>query len=722
MQIFCLFYFRYYHDASRILAQMIFRHYRMAVAYPRSHSVTCSPTPLLPSPAAQSLELRCVVAVVRHGDRTPKQKIKLQVFHPKFLDLFEKQGGIERVEVKLKTPNELQEVLDIVRSLLLRGEVEDCRDKFEQIRFVLEMKGSFSGINRKVELKASKGERPCLDLILKWGGELTGTGRRQAEALGQSFRHLYPLGRNCGPDAQGIGLLRLHSTFRHDLKIYASDEARVQMTAAAFAKGFLALEGELPPILAQMVKSANTNGLLGHSWVAHDIQKPVKERLFKLLKINREFTEGDKTELNPCGSISVARAIERVKNPRVVCKEIGKLLKQLIETIARKRNSGKTEPLYHGETWDFIHRRWRKLFKDFELSSGEYDPSKVPDIYDGIKYDLLHNSDALGFEGATQLFTKVRDLADIIIPQENGMMQDEKIKIGVAICEPLLKKIRTDLQRNLAEEAVYQLDPEYSLGVSTPERHVRTRLYFTSESHIHGLLLVLLHASPWAEDPQWQQAIQTCSTVSELDFLSQIVILLYENPSKEQGAEERFHVEVHFSPGVARILPGGASEDAIQNGKKAQCNAGAPSTQTETDCAQNLALSRNSAVDLADSLGTISNSRTSGADRPIQSNPDAPSHSNTETDARNLATRRVTSAVERADSLDTINSRRTSVMERTECLDAAASRRRSAGMERTESLDADSAPPFIHPLNTLHSALSHTQMDEFLQTTTRLTH
>lgn len=57
-------------------------------------------------------------------------------------------------------------------------------------------------------------------------------------------------------------IFSLHSTFRHDLKIYASDEGRVQMTAAAFAKGLLALEGELTPILVQMVKSANTNGLL----------------------------------------------------------------------------------------------------------------------------------------------------------------------------------------------------------------------------------------------------------------------------------------------------------------------------------------------------------------------------------------------------------------------------------------------------------------------------
>lgn len=88
--------------------------------------------------------------------------------------------------------------------------------------------------------------------------------------------------------AQGLGLLRLHSTFRHDLKIYASDEGRVQMTAAAFAKGLLALEGELTPILVQMVKSANTNGLLDNDCDSSKYQNMYVRQFTKELLWNFE--------------------------------------------------------------------------------------------------------------------------------------------------------------------------------------------------------------------------------------------------------------------------------------------------------------------------------------------------------------------------------------------------------------------------------------------------
>lgn len=38
--------------------------------------------------------------------------------------------------------------------------------------------------------------------------------------------------------------------------------------------------------------------------------------------------------------------------------------------------------------------------------------------------------------------------------------------------------------------------------------------------------------------------------VSELNYMSQIVVTLYEDPTKDPSSEERFHVELHFSPGV----------------------------------------------------------------------------------------------------------------------------------------------------------------------------
>lgn len=104
---------------------------------------------------------------------------------------------------------------------------------------------------------------------------------------------MYPGGQNATSDRPDVGLLRLHSTFRHDLKIYASDEGRVQMTAAAFAKGLLALDGELAPILVQMVKSANTNGLLDNDADSTKEQQKVKETLHELLSEDRDFTPED---------------------------------------------------------------------------------------------------------------------------------------------------------------------------------------------------------------------------------------------------------------------------------------------------------------------------------------------------------------------------------------------------------------------------------------------
>jgi len=59
-------------------------------------------------------------------------------------------------------------------------------------------------------------------------------------------------------------------------------------------QGLLALEGELTPILVQMVKSANMNGLLdSDSDSLTDCQQKVKARLHEIMQKNQDFTEHD---------------------------------------------------------------------------------------------------------------------------------------------------------------------------------------------------------------------------------------------------------------------------------------------------------------------------------------------------------------------------------------------------------------------------------------------
>ncbi|XP_035718741.1 inositol hexakisphosphate and diphosphoinositol-pentakisphosphate kinase 2-like isoform X24 [Vespa mandarinia] len=587
---------KYYDDCAKILGNMILRELAPTLHIPWSVPFQLDDPPIVPTTFGKMMELRCVVAVIRHGDRTPKQKMKVEVRHPKFFEIFAKYDGYKHGHVKLKRPKQLQEILDTARSLLAEiqhraagPELEEKQGKLEQLKSVLEMYGHFSGINRKVQMKYQPRGRPrgsssddgnnhnrlgepSLVLILKWGGELTPAGRIQAEELGRIFRCMYPggQGRHLSEEdtemlpnhgeyagAQGLGLLRLHSTFRHDLKIYASDEGRVQMTAAAFAKGLLALEGELTPILVQMVKSANTNGLLDNDCDSSKYQNMVKTRLHELLQQDREFTREDREQINPGNALSINAAMDFVKNPVKCCQHVHALIQKLMDIVRIKKDDPKTKDaiLYHGETWELMGRRWGKIEKDFCTKNKRFDISKIPDIYDCIKYDLQHNNHTLQFDHAEELYIYAKYLADIVIPQEYGLTVQEKLTIGQGICTPLLKKIRADLQRNIeesGEETVNRLNPRYSHGVSSPGRHVRTRLYFTSESHVHSLLTVLRYGGllDVVKDEQWRRAMEYVSMVSELNYMSQIVVMLYEDPTKDPSSEERFHVELHFSPGV----------------------------------------------------------------------------------------------------------------------------------------------------------------------------
>ncbi|CAH8676073.1 unnamed protein product [Schistosoma rodhaini] len=603
---------KYYDDCSHILGVLITRKIAPRLCLPTNLPPgTDVDTPLVPTTCGAIMELRCVIAVIRHGDRTPKQKMKMEVCHQKFFSFFTKYAGGWARELKIKRPTQLQEILDIVRSILEEIDSGQCTDncllrikpKFEQLKYVLEMYGSFSGINRKIQLKyqphgIGKGSKigysssipiscdctaecdntqPCLLVVAKWGGELTAAGKQQAETLGKAFRCIYPGGDGHYGKDPGLGLLRLHSTYRHDLKIYASDEGRVQMTAAAFAKGFLALEGELPPILVQMVKSANTNGLLDNDNDCRHYQQMVKRRINEVMSKNSDFTAEDISTLVPTGARSIINAMQYVASPYKACGRLFEHVRLLSNRLAWLSRSSKERSrihLYQGESWDLLLRRWGKLLKDFRSPEGEYDLSKISDIYDNIKYDLQHNSGILLESEVQDFFMCAKSLADIIVPQEYGITKEEKLVIGQRICTPLMRKILSDARYTDVDECT-RLHAGYSKGVASPERFVRSRLYFTSESHIHSLLTCLRYGelANIVTDEQWRRAMDYVSSISEINYLAQIVIMIYEDPTVEPKTEKRFHVELHFSPGAFALCHDLPEGSGFRSGKLVRLNS-----------------------------------------------------------------------------------------------------------------------------------------------------
>ncbi|KAG2710294.1 hypothetical protein I3760_04G019800 [Carya illinoinensis] len=600
----------------------------------------------------QSEELRCVIAVIRHGDRTPKQKVKLKVTEEKLLSLMLKyNGGRPRCETKLKSAIQLQDLLDATRMLVPRtrpgresdSETEDFEhaEKLRQVKAVLEEGGHFSGIYRKVQLKPLKWvkvarsngegeeEQPVEALmVLKYGGVLTHAGRKQAEELGRYFRYnMYP--------GEGTGLLRLHSTFRHDLKIYSSDEGRVQMSAAAFAKGLLDLEGQLTPILVSLV--SKDSSMLDGLENASVEMKEAKARLNNIITSCAKTVQNDDSSECPWmvdgaglpsnASELLPKLVQLTKKVteqvRLLAKDEDEELTDVIPPYDQAKALGKTnidvDSIAAGlpcgsEGFLLMYARWKKLERDlYNERRFRYDVTQIPDVYDSCKYDLLHNAH-LKLEGLDELFKVAQILADGVVPNEYGINPNQKLMIGSKIARRLLGKILIDL-RNTCEEAIsvtdlksnqdrlsssnkaekedteyksklyiknddmrrnstasdasmdqdddddketqYRLDAQYAANVNSPDHHVRTRLYFTSESHIHSLVNVLRYCD-LDESLQGEDSLLCHNTLKrlyktkELDYMSYIVLRMFENTEVALEDPKRFRIEMTFSRGADR--------------------------------------------------------------------------------------------------------------------------------------------------------------------------
>lgn len=119
--------------------------------------------------------------------------------------------------------------------------------------------------------------------------------------------------------------------------------------------------------------------------------------------------------------------------------------KKKVENTTKKESNNDIDFDCQDENIVLIYKRYVKLKNDFfNQKKNKFDVSKIPDIYDNIKYDIIHNKDLMN-DSAYQLFDEISLLANFVMPFEYGITRDEKINIGLKVIKPLLKKILSDL-------------------------------------------------------------------------------------------------------------------------------------------------------------------------------------------------------------------------------------------------------------------------------------
>ncbi|KNG80283.1 hypothetical protein ANOM_011526 [Aspergillus nomiae NRRL 13137] len=398
-----------------------------------------------PPPASKhSWKLKGMVAVIRHADRTPKQKFKFTFHSQPFIDLL--KGHQE--EVVIKGEAALASVSDAVKMAMER-ELEDM-DKLKLLRTSLEKKGGWPGT--KVQIKPmfrkrkpeesreqeastvstkpaegtpdtlvspSLGEAPGgnedltrtqtrsdsisgatfsrfsaaendlildkLQLVIKWGGEPTHAARYQSQDLGLNMRD---------------DLKLMNKEALNNVRIFTSSERRVSTSAQIWACSFLD-QKELPDDFIQVRKD-----LLDDSNAAKDLMDKVKKKLKLLLREGSAPSQFTWPKDNiPEPSVVLATVVELMKFHRDVMRHNFRRLERSsslpVESYPHNddisNTHGEVSPLASiqgrwctGEDPMLFKERWEKLFAEF-CDTEKVDPSKLSELYDSMKFDALHN-------------------------------------------------------------------------------------------------------------------------------------------------------------------------------------------------------------------------------------------------------------------------------------------------------------------------------------------
>ncbi|KAK0555108.1 inositol hexakisphosphate and diphosphoinositol-pentakisphosphate kinase [Tilletia horrida] len=472
-----------------------------------------------------SWQLKSNVTVFRHGDRTPKQKLKrsFKVKDPWTAPLIALLQG-RREEIILRTGLELVSEAAAEATRLPGANKEDL----EMVIEVINRKKTFEGT--KVQIKPGfqkdkeDGELEKVQLIIKWGGEFSHAAKYQAKDYGNAMRR---------------DMMIMNEAALRNTTVYTSSERRVTASADIFTAAFLADSAQSDEPLNMIIDRA----LLDDSNAAKDLMDKVKKKLKASLRPDAEVA-AEKPDFWPEGMDAPAQLVQKTG-------QIIKVLSGFVKANYERLEVDKIQRKWcTHETPALFRERWEKLFKDFDDSP--YDPSRISELYDMLSHDGLHNRPFLlavfadpdapsgkAHEKLHELYHHAHVLFSYVCPREYGITPQEKERIGLLTSLPLLQSITENLRA-----------AQDSKGMCA--------FYFTKESHIHTLLnLILASDLPVIME-----------RMPPLDYFSSITFEVYERSSPSGNNSTHATPSLNQSPSLALLNPVPVASDTASIGSE----------------------------------------------------------------------------------------------------------------------------------------------------------
>jgi hypothetical protein len=481
-----------------------------------------------PPTGADGYSVCCIMSLLRHGDRTCKQKVQLK------FNGTPPEGFPVNEDIRLESA--ILELCDLVSGRLAEYSRTDSSTLENGIRI---MKSGKDDLKVKLESNSNGWL-----MKLKWGGNLTPLGMQQAEEAGRVFK------------------ARLPQATELDVKAYSSTDTRCQETASYFIKGFLG------PSHADKIVIRSNDGPDGlgsledapfrHSPKVEELRTQLSSLLMNGSSVDEELIAdlfGDDIEEHR-GAQALREIGKTYKSFSRAVTQLKSMIDDLVKAIG---NHTKLHlPMFLNETLSLVHARWFHISKCIQktyqpmstTSSGvlfsTIQISLIGEIHDNAQYDYRHNFHLLGTldplisDKLQSLKSLANLLVKVVIPCQQGLNQGDKLYIGATFLRPLIHKFRFDFrvasgatldeaeQRHALRHGEHinsfeSLEKFQTLNDVPAIKMPRIRLYFAHHSHLVSLINII------RSQPFSTSAIHD----DPLGYMSQIVLSIYSNSSGE---------------------------------------------------------------------------------------------------------------------------------------------------------------------------------------------